>query len=138
MVDCTEMSEQSLISNLPSGKFCLLFVIVNIPDGGEYHLLKTFNNSVVQKMDQRKVMDQRLISNPPCGLLNYYRNLPTCLLRIAWGGLSDPIEFLQLFPWQSYPIYPYTRELTLGKGGLHNLAVTGFTCIAVNGALVQL
>ena len=117
MVDRIEMSEQSLISNPPSGKFLFVFfVIVNVPDGGEYYLLKTFNNSVVQRVDQRKVMDQRLISNPPCGLLNYYRNLPRCLLRIAWGGLSDPIEFLQLFPWQCYPIYPYTRELTLGKG----------------------
>ena len=85
MVDRTEMSEQSLISNLPSGKF-LFFVIVNIPDGGEYHVQKTFNNSVVQRVDQRKVMDQRLISNPPCGLLNYYRNLPTCLLALVGGA----------------------------------------------------
>ena len=66
--------------------FYSFFAIVNIPDDGEYHVLKTFNNSVVQRVDQRKVMDQRLVSNPPCGLLNYYRNLPRCLLRIAWGG----------------------------------------------------
>ena len=117
MVDHIEMSEQSLKYNPPSGKFSFIFCNSYVSDGGEYYLLKTFNNSVVQRVDQRKVMDQRLISNPPCGLLNYYRNLPRCLLRIAWGGgLSDPIEFLQLFPWQSYPIYPYTRELTLGKG----------------------
>ena len=89
MVDHIEMSEQSLNSNPPSGKFSFIFVIVNIPDGGEYYLQKTFNNSVVQRVDQRKVMDQRLISNPPCGLLSYYRNLPNCLLRIAWGDLSD-------------------------------------------------
>ena len=85
MVDRIEMSEQPLISNLPSGKF-LFFVIVNIPDGGEYHLLKTFNNSVVQSVDQRKVMDQRLISNPPCALLNYYETCPGVFSALLGGA----------------------------------------------------
>ena len=86
MVDRIEMSEQSLISNLPSGCFYSFFLIVNIPDGGEYHLLKTFNNSVVQRVDQRKVMDQRLISNPPCGLLNYYKKTCPGVFSALLGG----------------------------------------------------
>ena len=31
---------------------------------------KTFNNSVVQRVDPSKVTNQGLISSPPCGLLN--------------------------------------------------------------------